>query len=482
MGTRYLKINDSFESYLNHLIRDCNLLYEDLKDNNTIKNLATLIEMTMNEIYGKNEVFKNKIQFVDAVKESIKNRFFYKQPIYTTQDLDNIDNILKIIDSHPSHQQRSQEWYHFRWERLTASDLAKAIGEKGDKSRLELLYQKSISLENYIKQRESFSLGGQAAIQHGICFEPVATALYEWKNKLEVKEYGCLPHLYINYLAASPDGICISRDTNPNYHGRMLEIKCPYSRTITGIPKVEYYMQVQLQLEVCDLEYCDFLECDIRTYSGMRDFLDDSPKGEVSYCFNSSGKRKGVLYEYTEKGSNSLKYKYCPLELTNDQVSQWIRNTKEEIISNPNFCPVGCRYWWIEEYNTTLIKREPTYFECLKSKLNDFWNLVLHYRKNGLEELEIKLGMKPKPPTQLQMMLEKNDNLEEIYYHQVEKENTKIKEHESIDFIEIESSDEEELEETTEKKSSDKELPKSNEILKKIIKKSILVIKPENDD
>ncbi len=475
MGSRYLKINDIFESYLNHLIRDCNLLYEDLKDDNTIKNLATLIEMTMNEIYSKNEVFKTKSQYIDAVKESIKNRFFYKQPIYNTQDLDDIDKTLKIIDSHPSHQQRSQEWYQFRWERLTASDLAKAVGEKGDKSRLELLYQKSITLENYIKQRESFSLGGQAAIQHGICFEPVATALYEWKNKLEVKEYGCLPHLYINYLAASPDGICISREKNPNYHGRMLEIKCPYSRTITGIPKVEYYMQVQLQLEVCDLEYCDFLECDIRTYSGMRDFLDDSPKNnngedQISYCFNSSGKRKGVLYEYTEKGSNTLKYKYCPLDFTNDQVSQWIRDTKEEIISNPNFCPVGCRYWWLEEYNTTLIKREPQYFDGLKTKLNDFWSLVLHYRKNGLEELEIKLGMKPKPPTQLQMMLEKNDNLEEIYYHQVEKENTKIKDHETVDFIDIESSD------------SDGDEHQEKVLPKKIVKKNILVIKPDDED
>jgi hypothetical protein len=26
----------------------------------------------------------------------------------------------------------------------------------------------------------------------------------------------------------------------------------------------------------------------------------------------------------------------------------------------------------------------------MKTKLNDFWNLVLYYRKNGIEELEIK--------------------------------------------------------------------------------------------
>jgi putative phage-type endonuclease len=494
MTARILKINDAFDSYLNKIIRDCNIQNEDLLNQYTINNLSQMLEMTLKEIYSPIEFIKNKINFTHAVKESIDKRFFYNPPNYNNIDLDKIDQTFKVLNSHQSHQQRSPEWYRFRWEHLTASDMAKAIGEKGEKSRLELIYQKAIPIEQYIKQRESFSLGGQAAIQHGICFESVATSLYELKNNLTVKEYGCLPHLFINYLAASPDGICDSRESNPNYHGRMLEIKCPYSRVITGIPKLEYYMQVQLQLEVCDLEYCDFLECDIRVYSGMRDFLDDSPNGAtISYTLTRSGNRKGVLYEYMEKGSNSSKYKYCPLTYTDEEVSNWIRITKEEILSTPNFCPIGCKYWWIEEYNVTLLKRDQSYFDNLKSKLDDFWNLVVYYRTHSLDELEIKLGLKPKPPTQLQTMLLKNDNNDDMYFHQVEpdqifkndidslsfldenqevfiiesncKKNKLIEE--SLDFIEI-NSDTEELS------------PPVNKNVK-VIKKNLLVVKPDDD-
>ena len=41
-------------------------------------------------------------------------------------------------------------------------------------------------------------------------------------------------------------------------NGRMLEIKCPYSRVINGIVPDNYEVQMQIQLEVCDLEICDF--------------------------------------------------------------------------------------------------------------------------------------------------------------------------------------------------------------------------------
>jgi putative phage-type endonuclease len=405
MAKRLLKMNDAFESYLNRLIRDCNISHTDLKNPITINNLGSLVEMTLKEIFTPREMSKSKIKYSSAVEESLKKRFFYTPPKYTLINLDNIDKTFKIINSHKNHQQRSNEWYVFRWSHLTASDLAKALGEKGDKSRWDLIHQKSMTLDMYIRQRESFSLGGQPAIQHGVCFEAVAISLYELKNNLKVKEYGCLPHLYVDYLAASPDGICDSRLTNPDYHGRMLEIKCPYSRVITGIPKLEYYMQVQLQLEVCDLEYCDFLECDIRTYNNMTEFLQDSPKDKTSYCYTKSGNRKGVIYEYREKGGNSSKYKYCPLEYTCEEVSHWIKKTKEEILSNIVNCGIGCKYWWIEEYNTVLIKRDQEYFDNMKIKLDDFWRLVMYYKnEDKFIELEQKLGMKPKPPPKLEFI------------------------------------------------------------------------------
>lgn len=488
MANRLLKLNDAFESYLNKLIRDCHLTYEDLKKPETISNLSNMLEMTMSVIFTTSEIAKSKIKYKEAIEDSIKQRFFYQKPIYTEDDLDKIDQKFKIINSHHNHTQRSMEWYNFRWERLTASDLAKAIGEKGDKSKLDLIYQKSIPLEQYIKKREGFSLGGQPAIIHGVCFESVATALYELYNNLTVKEYGCLPHNTINYLAASPDGICDSRVDNPDYHGRMLEIKCPYSRIITGIPKLEYYMQVQLQLEVCDLEYCDFLECDIRTYPGMRSFLDDSPSTngteDVSYNLTKSGKKKGVLYEYIEKNEGNdknTKYKYCPLTYTDEEVSQWIINTKDEIMNNSKYIPIGCKYWWIEEYNVTLIKREREYFSNMLVRLNDFWQSVLYYRNNpkNIEELEVKIGLRPKPPSKLETILLKNDLSDEMYYHTIPTDVIEPDEIKTVAFLDDSDSSD------SDSSDSDNKI-KTNQIptidIKKKVVKNLMFIKPDEDD
>ena len=513
MGKRLLKMNDAFESYLNRLIRDCNISHNDLKNPITINNLGNLVEMTLKEIFTPREMSKSKIKYSQAVEESLKKRFFYTPPKYTLIDLDKIDKTFSIINSHKNHQQRTNEWYVFRWSHLTASDLAKALGEKGDKSRWDLIHQKSMSLDMYIRQRESFSLGGQPAIQHGVCFEAVAISLYELKNNLKVKEYGCLPHLYIDYLAASPDGICESRLTNPDYHGRMLEIKCPYSRVITGIPKLEYYMQVQLQLEVCDLEYCDFLECDIRTYNNMTEFLQDSPKDKTSYCYTKSGNRKGVIYEYREKGGNSSKYKYCPLEYTCEEVSHWIKKTKEEILSNLVNCGIGCKYWWIEEYNIVLIKRDQEYFDNMKIKLDDFWKLVMYYKnEDKFIELEQKLGMKPKPPPKLEFIEFINEDInksledgsgsvnsnpkEEMTYLQFsKKESENIDDFNQLDFIDdniddinSSSSNSSSSDEIKNSISSSSILINEKEInikIKKEIKKTnnsnLMFVKPEDD-
>ena len=81
---------------------------------------------------------------------------------------------------------------------------------------------------------------------------------YEKTYNTTVGDFGCISHTDYEYIAASPDGINID-DTSPLY-GRMLEIKNTVSRVITGIPKLEYWIQMQIQMEVCDLNECDFLE------------------------------------------------------------------------------------------------------------------------------------------------------------------------------------------------------------------------------
>ena len=94
--------------------------------------------------------------------------------------------------------------------------------------------------------------------------------IYEQKYNTTVEDFGCIQHDHYDFVGASPDGINV--DKNSPLFGRMLEIKNVVSRVINGIPKKEYWIQMQLQMEVCDLDYCDFLETKFVEYESENDY------------------------------------------------------------------------------------------------------------------------------------------------------------------------------------------------------------------
>ena len=108
---------------------------------------------------------------------------------------------------------------------LTASDLHRGLTSR-DKTRLQLINSKC---------GVSRSISSNASCLHGIRYEDVAIAVYEKRNNCKVEDYGCIQHPTIKIFGASPDGIVSS--SNKQLVGRMLEIKCPRSRVIDGLPK-----------------------------------------------------------------------------------------------------------------------------------------------------------------------------------------------------------------------------------------------------
>ena len=67
-SNRVLKYQDAIESYLNHLLRDCNMTFKELNDPITIKNLGQLVEMTMKEICSPYEIYRNKMDYTFSNK------------------------------------------------------------------------------------------------------------------------------------------------------------------------------------------------------------------------------------------------------------------------------------------------------------------------------------------------------------------------------------------------------------------------------
>jgi putative phage-type endonuclease len=139
-------------------------------------------------------------------------------------------------------EQRSQEWLDLRENMITASDVASALGENHYESPDAFVKKKVLRTK----------WAGNAATAHGTLLEPVVRDLYDKKYGRVSHEVGLVQHREYPWLGASPDGI--------TEDGILVEIKCPLTRKIEpNVPK-HYWPQVQLQLEITDLEECDFVQ------------------------------------------------------------------------------------------------------------------------------------------------------------------------------------------------------------------------------
>jgi hypothetical protein len=109
--------------------------------------------------------------------------------------------------------------------------------------------------EKVIASQEFKQLTGKAC-SHGILYEEVAQYFYQRNFKVKIEECGCIRHKSYSHILSSPDGIVnnVEDDGDRKMLGRMLEIKCPYSRVLNGLPLNSYFVQCQLQLEVAEPE------------------------------------------------------------------------------------------------------------------------------------------------------------------------------------------------------------------------------------
>ena len=275
------------------------------------------------------------------------------------------------LKNEPQPEQRTTPWYEMRNNMLTASDWGVMLGDNPYSNPKDLILKKC-------GHEKPFKVG--PAILWGVKYEEVAVQIYEHRNQVKVIEFGLIQHPTIKYLGASPDGI--TKD------GVMLEIKCPKSRVITGIPPVYYFDQVQGQLEVCELDRCDFLECKLAEYDSAEEYYADNFNDD--YFYNNLGKEKGVVAEFFNLNDRSLKFEYGPLGGNKDTVELWENKMKIKYEDNPIYAYIGLSYWKLLDVSCIPIYRDQEWFAKAKLKLADFWNKILHYREHGVEELLIK--------------------------------------------------------------------------------------------
>ena len=275
--------------------------------------------------------------------------------------------------------QRTPEWYDMRKKRLTASSLASAIGKDHFTSRDELILSK---LEP--KPYESNPI-----TEWGVKYEDVAIMFYEELYNVKVLDFGLVPHPEFDAFGASPDGIC--DDTgNLEYIGRMVEIKCPPKRKFTATVPPHYKMQVLGQLEVCDLDECDFFQVKIEEYENYEDYCKDIFVIDDSIVVGRTHLNypKGVTITY--KIEDKLTYKYCKLNQTNEELLKWVEENKTDTVHE-------VKWWKITRYECTLVKRDNDWWVETVGMILKFYNDLLYYKNDeNLKELKAKVELAKK--------------------------------------------------------------------------------------
>lgn len=353
--------------------------------NDSIQNVHLFKKQITDElltIYNDISTNPNELQiksikyFINSIIDEIseKYRIFYERQY-------KLNELLKL----KLPEQKSDEWFAIRKNILTASSLASGIGDDYHKSREELIYDKICP-----KPYESNPI-----TEWGVKYEEIATLFYQSITGTTIKEFGLIPHPDFPVFGASPDGIC--DDKGPmEYCARMLEIKCPPKRKFTkNIPK-GYWMQMQGQLEVCDLDECDFLQVKIEEYDSLSDYnkdvfdISEPYKISISTKYDNiiNGKTKenlpkGVTISYIKPDDppGKLSYLYPKLFQTSEEYLNWIDGYIKK-----GYNIVETKWWKITRYELSTVYRDKLWWNNNIDKIIQFYNDYIEC-KNDPEKL-----------------------------------------------------------------------------------------------
>jgi len=263
---------------------------------------------------------------------------------------------VQAIQQQPQIPQRSQEWFQNYSKVLTASEFSALFVL--NKRRKDLVYSKANPPSEFPGAfRHACPTSEMNAIGWGIRFESVVKQLLEYKDKCKIYEPGRIQHLTNTHLAASPDGI-VEESHQASHIGRLVEIKCPYSRPIGKEIPSDYWIQMQIQMEVTDIDECEYIEVNLL-----------SKKANQTEPLDLSGATyTGIVYLLKEvKGEDEpFDYKY---------VYGDIGSTKKPPFPSGYEC-IEEIPWGLKSWHRKLVQRDRAWYQGTLPWQEAFWRDV----------------------------------------------------------------------------------------------------------
>uniref|UniRef100_A0A6C0B452 YqaJ viral recombinase domain-containing protein n=1 Tax=viral metagenome TaxID=1070528 RepID=A0A6C0B452_9ZZZZ len=371
-------INISSPHFYENLVEDITNVIHDywmdcgICDDEDYDEVETIVENLLDVYLDFSVIPRRSISYQSLVEPSEKN---------TNEMLDKI-NALKNL---PQPKQKTKEWYEFRYNLITASNIWKALSSTAQRN--SLIYEKCKPLNTF-----QSSTNTESAMHWGIKYEPLTVMWYEHVYQTKLDDFGCIMHPLYKCIGASPDGI----NTDPSnkvLFGRMVEIKNIVNRDITGSPKEEYWVQTQVQMETCDLEECDFVETRFKEHESEEQFYADEDheyKGVILHFMFKTSNMTTDEISANLSAINSPNYKYMPFNIprTKQSIDAWINEIKTT--NQSEMILFSTLYWYLDEHSCVLIQRNRAWFQAAAPIIEDTWQTILKERTDGYQHRAAK--------------------------------------------------------------------------------------------
>ena len=317
-----------------------------------------------------------------------------------------IQSKIEYLKNQYQPPQQTDEWYNLRNQIMTASNIYKILGTQSQYN--SFICEKCTP----VVKKETTYVNTNDARHWGHKYEKLTLLIYQTMYQAEVGEFGCIKHSQYDYIGASPDGIVVGDDILHPHYGRMIEIKNIVNREITGDPLEAYWVQMQIQMEVCDLDLCNFIETRFKECETIEEW-------------KRMNKKKGVVI------SN------IPISFTNEYIAPEYEfviydenNCMEEFIEKWMSKHTVVNWWYMMEFSCVVVPRNRAWFASVLPRLTEAWNTILLERENG--EYKKRFPKKKMPVNKCLIHILLEENHEEENEKEKQEENQLEKKDETI--------------------------------------------------